>query len=188
MREAILKAASDLFVEVGYRDFSLRKVAEQIGYSPGTLYLYFQDKDEVLFTIMSEGLVRFQQMLLEAAQTENPRDRLVNISRAYLRFGLQYPAHYQLMFLQRTDYLQRSDDGRTPQVAQIFGIWHQAIQDAMQAGVLRTGSPASTGDTLWALLHGVVSIAILMPNFDEKRAQEMIDTALEMVGSGIHGN
>ncbi len=55
MRQAILTASTELFLEHGYHNFSLRQVAEKIGYSPGTIYLYFQDKDAILFTIMEEG-------------------------------------------------------------------------------------------------------------------------------------
>ncbi len=56
----------------------------------------------------------------------------------------------------------------------------------MQAGVLRPADPTSTGDTLWALLHGVVAIAILMPNFDESRIHDMTEKALEMLTTGLH--
>jgi AcrR family transcriptional regulator len=48
-RQAILTAAGALFLEQGYERFSLRKVAERIGYSPTTIYPYFRDKDDLLF-------------------------------------------------------------------------------------------------------------------------------------------
>jgi AcrR family transcriptional regulator len=50
-------AAGALFLEQGYERFSLRKVAERIGYSPTTIYLYFRDKDDLLFTVVDEGFV-----------------------------------------------------------------------------------------------------------------------------------
>ena len=51
LRQTILNAAGELFLEQGYERFSLRKVAERIGYSPTTIYLYFRDKDDLLFTV-----------------------------------------------------------------------------------------------------------------------------------------
>jgi AcrR family transcriptional regulator len=184
VRQAILAASSELFLEHGYANFSLRQVAEKIGYSPGTIYLYFQDKDAVLFTIMEEGVRRFGELLREAATITDVRDRLAAISRAYVDFGLGYPTHYQLMFMQRTDFLVRDTDAQ-PIIA-IFELWKNVVEDAMKAGVLRMGDPVSTGDTLWALLHGVVSIAISMPRFDKKRVEEMVDTTLEMISTGLH--
>jgi AcrR family transcriptional regulator len=185
VRVAILQASSELFLERGYASFSLRQVAERIGYSPGTIYLYFRDKDDVLMTIMGEGVARFVEMLTAAAATSDPRERLVELGRAYIAFGVGYPAYYQLMFMQRTDYLIRESTAPQP-VLGIFELWRTVVEDAMQAGVLRHGDPVSTGDTLWALLHGIVSIALLMPNFDQARIDAMTETAIEMIRGGVH--
>jgi AcrR family transcriptional regulator len=186
VREAILQAASELFLEHGYQNFSLRQVAERIGYSPGTIYLYFQDKDEILFTIMSEGIVHFTRLLNEATNVPDARERLTRLGRAYVDFGLGHPAHFQLMFMQRTDYLLRTDATTLQPVMAIFDLWRSAVEDAMKAGVLRMGDPVSTGDALWGLLHGVVSIAILMPNFSRERVHDMIEAAIEMLSTGLH--
>src|SRR2546428_13605803 len=67
LRAAILAAAGKLFDEQGYERFSLRQVAELIGYSPTTIYLYFKDKDDLLFTVVDEGFDRFGQQLADAA-------------------------------------------------------------------------------------------------------------------------
>lgn len=48
LQQLILKAAGELFLEQGYDRFSLRQVAERIGYSATTIYLYFEDKDDLL--------------------------------------------------------------------------------------------------------------------------------------------
>jgi AcrR family transcriptional regulator len=185
VREAILHAASELFLEGGYEKFSLRQVAERIGYSPGTIYLYFQDKDEVLFAVMDEGVAHLSRMLNEAATPTEPRERLASMGHAYVEFGLRYPAHFQLMFMQRPDFLLRRGTALPEPMIAIFGLWGVVVQDAMRAGILRMGDPVSTGDALWALLHGVVSIAILMPQFDQKRIHAMTQTAIEMMTNGL---
>src|SRR2546427_10653015 len=101
LRQAILTAAGELFLEQGYDRFSLRKVAERVGYSPTTIYLYFRDKDDLLFTVVDEGFVRFGHHLAEAAESqEDPWERIIALGRAYVTFGLQNPVYYQLMFLQ----------------------------------------------------------------------------------------
>src|SRR5688500_18400357 len=77
LRQAILETAGRLFVAQGYDGFSLRQVAEQIGYSPATIYLYFKDKDDLLFTVVDEGFMRFGAALQAAADgTEEPWERL----------------------------------------------------------------------------------------------------------------
>jgi AcrR family transcriptional regulator len=54
VREEILDAARTLFVKEGYEHVSMRKIAEKVEYAPGTIYLYFRDKAEILDRICEE--------------------------------------------------------------------------------------------------------------------------------------
>src|SRR2546430_6965593 len=106
LRQTILTTAAELFLEQGYDHFSLRKVAERIGYSPTTIYLYFRDKDDLLFTVVDEGFKLFGQRLVAVAtDIQDPWERLIALGKAYVTFGLEHPLYYQLMFIQRTDFL-----------------------------------------------------------------------------------
>jgi AcrR family transcriptional regulator len=186
LRRAILTAAGELFLEQGYERFSLRKVAERIGYSPTTIYLYFRDKDDLLFTVVDEGFRRFgQQLTAAAAGTEDPWDRLIALGRAYVAFGLQNPVYYQLMFMQRADFLTQKHAGESqPRIAS-FQVLRQAVQQAIDAQVLRPGDAESYSDVLWALVHGMVSLAISMPMFDASRIQRTMEIAWQMECQGL---
>jgi AcrR family transcriptional regulator len=186
LRHAILTAAGELFLEHGYERFSLRKVAERIGYSPTTIYLYFRDKDDLLFTVVDEGFVRFgQQLEAAAASTQDPWERIIALGRAYVAFGLQNPVYYQLMFMQRTDFLTRRQAGEDQPRITSFRMLRQAVQQAIDAGVLRPGDAESYSDVLWALVHGMVSLAISMPMFDASRIQRTMETAWQMECKGL---
>jgi AcrR family transcriptional regulator len=90
----------------------MRHLAEEIGYSAATLYLYFRDKDDLLFTVVDEGFTRFEKQLAEAAASSaDPWTRLNALSQAYVTFGLRNPVYYQLMFLQRVDFLTQARAG-----------------------------------------------------------------------------
>lgn len=186
LRQAILHAAGELFLEQGYERFSLRKVAERIGYSPTTIYLYFRDKDDLLFNVVDEGFVRFsQQLIAEAERQEDPWERIIALGRAYVAFGLQNPVYYQLMFMQRADFLTHTSEGESqPRIAS-FQVLRQAVQQAIDAGILRPGDAESYSDVLWALVHGMVSLAISMPAFDTSRIQRTMETAWQMECQGL---
>ncbi len=186
LRQAILTAAGELFLEQGYERFSLRKVAERIGYSPTTIYLYFRDKDDLLFSVVDEGFMRFGQQLAAAAEShEDPWERLIALGQAYVTFGLQNPVYYQLMFMQRTDFLTQRQVGESqPRIAS-FRVLQQAVQQAIDAGVLRPGDAQSYSDVLCALVHGMVSLAISMPTFDASRIQRTMETAWQMECQGL---
>ena len=55
VRRAILDAARELFVTEGYRNVSIRKIAEKIEYSPAALYGYFPSKDDIFYALAEEG-------------------------------------------------------------------------------------------------------------------------------------
>jgi AcrR family transcriptional regulator len=186
LRQAILAAAGELFLEQGYERFSLRKVAERVGYSPTTIYLYFRDKDDLLFTVVEEGFERFGQQLAAAAESqEDPWERLIALGRAYVAFGLQNPVYYQLMFMQRADFLMHTPVGESQPRIMSFWVLRQTVQQAIDAGVLRPGDAESYSDVLWALVHGMVSLAISMPMFDASRIQRTMETAWQMECQGL---
>ncbi len=180
LRRAILDAAGELFLEHGYEGFSLRQVAEAIGYSPGTIYLYFKDKDAVLFSVADEGFREFGQRIGGAFQShDDPRERLMAMGRAYIDFALKNRAHYELMFMQRADYLTKNRGPKFEPPIESLHVLQDAVQEAMAAGVIREGDVEATADVIWALVHGVSALIISMPfMFDEERTQKMIETAL----------
>src|SRR5688572_20436871 len=103
IRKMILDASMKLFVEEGYENVSIRKIADLIEYSPTTVYLYFKDKNEILFNLHEMG---FQKMAEYNFNTnlwdiKNPLLRLHKMGENYLAFGLNNPEFYDLMFIQR---------------------------------------------------------------------------------------
>jgi AcrR family transcriptional regulator len=182
LRQAILEAASALFVEQGYHGFSMRQLAERIGYSAATLYLYFRDKDDLLFTVVDEGYTRFARQLAEAAASSNePWERLNRLSQAYITFGLRNPVYYQLMFMWRVDFLTQTRTGSQEPRLEAFGILRDAVEYAMDTGAMLHGDAGSISDALWAMMHGIVSLAISMPMFDAERLQKLTAVAREMI-------
>ncbi len=54
LRSAILKAAQDIFLEEGFEKFSMRRLARKVGYSPTTLYNYFKDKRDLIYSLCED--------------------------------------------------------------------------------------------------------------------------------------
>ena len=177
LRQQILAAAAELFLEHGYDGFSMRQLAEQIGYSAATLYLYFRNKDDLLFTVVDDSFARFERSMAEAMAAERtPWAQLVRLGEAYVLFGLQNPAHYQMMFLWRVDFLLQARPGEQHARLDVFDVFRHAVQAAMDAGQLKAGDVQSISDTLWAHLHGMVTLAIAVPRFDAERIRNMFNT------------
>ena len=170
-RRAILDAAVELFTEHGYENFSLRQVAEAIGYSPTTIYLYFENKDDLLFHAAMEGFATFGQMLQDAYDSsDDPLERLKIEGQAYVRFALENPVSYRLMFMQRGEFLKRETPEGYESVIDSFGILEKTLQECLDAGYFKAGDKRSYAAVLWTSVHGVASLAIATDNFTKEEA------------------
>src|SRR5580698_716002 len=98
-RDKILNAARELFITQGYDGVSMRKVAEKIEYSPTAIYVHFADKEDLFHQLCTQDFARLSEVFQSSAMPLDPVERLKQIGRTYVGFGLQYPNHYKLMFM-----------------------------------------------------------------------------------------
>jgi AcrR family transcriptional regulator len=106
VRRSILDAARELFVSEGYRNVSIRKIAEKIEYSPAALYGYFPSKDDIFYSLADEGFRLLHdgdsgQLTTQFAGLE-PLDRIKAIFWRLYEFSRQHPQYFELMFVDRS--------------------------------------------------------------------------------------
>lgn len=159
LRHDILAAAAALVGEQGHGSVTMRAVADRIGYSPTTIYLYFKSRDDLLdqtvnhaFGVMTDAIA--------ASESGSTPSRIRQTGRAYVAWALDNPNMYRLMF--EHGYLGDT----TP----------EAIQ-ARRSGLRRLGELVAQGRdeglciggevpvqqliyVAWATLHGIASLAI----------------------------
>jgi AcrR family transcriptional regulator len=174
LRAGILEAATKLFEEKGYEGFSLRQVAEEIGYTPTTIYLYFKDKDDLLLNVVYEGFKMFGESLEAGYRSSSrPLERFRAVGWAYFDFAMNNPIHYRLMFMQRGEFLQVQPPEGYSSVIDSFGVIQRVIAEGMQAGVMRQGDVQTLSTLVWANVHGVVSLILtrshVQVNIEEAR-------------------
>lgn len=186
---AILDAARELFVAEGYRNVSIRKIAEKIEYSPAAIYGYFPSKDDIFMALAEEG---FRMLFAHAAETPR-RDPIDDIRSGFLRlyeFSRVHPEYFALMFLDRS----------VPQIShdwQRFGFVHEMksriyarIQEATDVGAFPPGTnPESVFRILLATMHGVATLRLcerLAPDDNaDALARDTLEAALTGLRTGI---
>ena len=105
LRRRILSAARELFVTEGYESVSMRKIADMIEYSPTTIYLYYEDKADLLDSVCKETLLNLLNTLdLLRKDKSDPVETLRKSGKAYVEFGLKYPQDYKLTFVVRPQF------------------------------------------------------------------------------------
>lgn len=179
-RLRICEAATRLFAEKGVDGVTMRELAAALKVSAMTPYRYFRDKDEILAVVRARAFERFSQAVENAADPAATLQQAIRAKReAYVRFALENPDSYRLMF----DLSQPSDAN--------YPVLHMAMEkanasmtahaaDMIAAGQIQA-EPAVICHTLWALLHGIVSLKLagkLAPHMTVERLAETASIAL----------
>jgi AcrR family transcriptional regulator len=164
-RDKILDAARELFITEGYEGVSMRKVAEKIEYSPTAIYVHFADKEELFRELCHEDYAQLAQVFQSSMISTDPIERLKQIGAIYVDFGTRYPNHYKFMFMTPVPVHEPNEVDReimgNPEVdAYAFLKW--AVQQAIDAGCFREefADADLISQTLWASVHGVISLQI----------------------------
>lgn len=178
IRKAILDASMKLFVEQGYENVSIRKIADLIEYSPTTVYLYFKDKNEILFQLHEIGFHKMAEYNAELWTIKNPLVRLHKMGEFYMKFGLENPAFYDLMFILNApmEALQVVEKCEWKSGDQALGKLKETIQECMDKDMIEKGDVDAISMAFWSLVHGMVSLAI-RNRFDKLvSADQMVPT------------
>jgi len=160
LRRVLAEAALSLAVEEGSWDFSLRDVARKAGVSHAAPYRHYESKRELMAEIAAQGFEALRDALEAATSTsqESPGRQLARTGEAYVRFGLEQPALYRLMFgpslvSNRPARLQDAASGA-------FGVLREVMRSCW------TGDPGDEAVIqqqallAWAQVHGITMLAL----------------------------
>ncbi|MBI3484887.1 MAG: TetR/AcrR family transcriptional regulator [Acidobacteria bacterium] len=189
LREEILDAARELFVREGYENFSMRRLAEKIEYSPTTIYLYFKDKADLLFSLCEETFSRLVQQLetIDSLATD-PLEGLRAGMLAYVEFGLKHPSNYLVTFvLPHPTGTGESDRHLCPtgMGMRAFDCLHQALAECVRTGKFRKLDLDKTSQVIWAAVHGVTSLLIVHPDFPWVSREDLVGQVIETTIEGL---
>jgi AcrR family transcriptional regulator len=175
MRSLILQAARMLFLTKGYEKTSIRNIADAIEYSPGTIYLYYKDKNELLFALHEEAFSKMTRELSQVASISDPFARLVEMGHQYIKYAIDNPEMYDLMFVMQApmDDLACRDE-HWEDGLRAFGLLEKVITDCIDAGYFKEQDVQTTALTIWSYMHGLVTIYLKdrMKMFQDDREVE----------------
>lgn len=163
MRERILEAATQMFLEDGYEKTSIRNIAEKIEYSPATIYLYFKDKDELFFSIHQAGFAILLEEMVDLKNIENPLDRLHELGKIYIEFALKNPEYYDLMFIMRAPVnaiKQKQGDDKCWEGESTYDFLLETVEECIEKNMIRSSDAMVTAMYTWSAVHGLVSLTI----------------------------
>ncbi len=154
----VLEAARALFLEGGAGAVTMRSVAERVGVSATALYRHFENKEALLEAVVNSGFETFGGYLYRALEAPTPEQRLSGSGEAYLRFALEQPQMYRTIFM--TPRPDAGPDSGGPHADSTFRFLVDRVRECLGAGLLKEGDPEELALTIWAHVHGLVSLHI----------------------------
>lgn len=160
-RQLILDAALKLWVEKGADCVTIRNIADEIEYTPGAIYSYFKDKDDIFYALHLQAFEKFYDALRNAVLFGSPLERLQNLSHAYLKFAFENPQYYDLMFISASSGKKIAENTEGWKVGEkAFDLLHATVKLAMDEGYLPKGNSKSASMMFWAHVHGIASLLL----------------------------
>ena len=189
LRQEILDAARDILVREGYDHLSMRRVAEKIDYSATTIYLHFKDRDDLVFSVCEEFMAGLVRALQEVVQREpDPMAALKKGLHRYVELGLASPKQYQATFIvphQPDPANQARFKAPDTQGMTAFAFLPRLIGECVRLKKFGKVDVEAASRALWAGVHGITSLLIVMPTFDWGNQDKVIDQLVNTLVDGL---
>jgi AcrR family transcriptional regulator len=186
LKTAVLDAARKLCFAEGVEGVSARRIAREVGCSATAIYLYYKNLDDVLHHLRMEGHRLLSRYFHDVDPRLAPVPRLLEMGRAYYRFGTEHPNYYQLMFLYRFKEVPRREFVQQ----EIFTllIVRDVIRSGIDSGAVRSDLDAmALANVVWSNVHGLTSLAVsgLLLQTAPGQHQALLESVLEGIGRWI---
>jgi AcrR family transcriptional regulator len=192
IRRAILDAARDLFVQEGYQNVSIRKIAERIEYSPAAIYGYFPSKDDIFFALAEEGfrLLYGDRESYTALDSQPPLERIRTVFLRLYKYSRQHPQYFALMFVDRSVPRISREYERFAFAREIKDHLIAQVRECITAGVFRADLQPEVA--LRLLSMGILGVAVMRlserlgpSESADDLARDVLDITIAGLSSGV---
>lgn len=183
MRKRILDAAMTMFLVDGYDKTSIRNIADKIEYSPATIYLYFKDKDELLYEVQREAFMQLEAAFKRDITSTDPLEQLRQICRSYVKFGMNNTELYDLMFIIRAPMNVVEEKEMWENGNDCFDTLLRIMKGCIDEGLIKYRDVMIGALSVWSMTHGLVSLyircRIKVMEMSEADVNNAIDASIE---------
>jgi len=192
-RKDILKIVRKMIAKSGARDITMRKVAEESGFSNTVVYALFGDKATMITSAVDDDLIRLHKLMQAAvAMGKTALERIRLACHAYVEDGLKHPDQYFLVFMERrpaapieTSSLTFGDPELDP-YAFVCGLVAELVAEGFVAADEK--QIAVVTQIVWEGMHGMTSLRVSTgddPWIDRIDAGAHLDLLLDILLLGI---
>jgi AcrR family transcriptional regulator len=192
-RQQIIVAAKRVFSDKGFNKATMEDIAQEAELSPGTLYLYFKNKEE-LYASLSLRILQYLKIRMEHVNAENlePEKKLEALMEAmYDVYEFDPLIIINMFHLQSSETLKNLSPQLLSEIKALsqksIGSIARIFSDGIQKGVFIDKHPNALADIFWSLFTGVVlwEASKKIINEDKDYLRKNLETAFEIFALGI---
>lgn len=184
IRKKIFDAASDIIIAEGFEKLSIRKIADRIEYSPGVIYNYFKDKNEIVKLIIEENVQRIcDSMLSLELQKMKPKAALELGLTKFATVILENRQQYKAIMLSGINLsLLREDNSETNGLRELL---INVLSTGKDSGVFDIRNEEIAAMLLIAAIFGLINTIVQEKLEDEKMQAMLIESHVEILVRGV---
>jgi AcrR family transcriptional regulator len=193
-RQQIMVAAKRVFSDRGFNKATMEDIAQEAELSPGTLYLYFKNKEE-LYASLSLRILQYLLIRVEHVNEEKdsgPEDKLKSLVDAmYDVYEFDPLIIINMFHLQSSETLKNLSPQLMSEIKELsrksLGSIAQIFKEGVDQGIFVDRHPLALADTFWSLFSGVVLWLTSKKIIDEKKdyLKQTLDVAFEIFTRGL---
>lgn len=162
-KDIILDKALQIYVRKGPEELTMRHIAKRAGITVSGLYKHYRNKDDLMYAMFEEGFNLFADYLAVAEKEPGPEKKLRKLGDQYRKFAVEHEMYYRLIMMNAPKTKPRPEDipeGFIEITSRSFHILLKIVNENIRAGFLKNGDPEQIAITIWAMVHGLVSLYI----------------------------
>lgn len=162
LKALILEGAKKLFVGKGIEQTTIRNIADAIDYSVGTVYVYFKDKNDILHDLHSQGFAQLGGEMRVLFNVSEPMERLKALGRVYIKFAIENPDMYDLMFNLKApiEFLEATHNEEWNEGKATFDVLRSTVNGCLDKGYFKGHELEPLSFMIWSTVHGMCSLYI----------------------------
>ena len=193
-RQQIIVAAKRVFSEKGFNNATMEDIAKEAELSPGTLYLYFKNKEE-LYASLSLRILQYLHIRVTHVNKDaalSPEQKLSALMEAmYDVYDFDPLIIIKMFHLQSSETLKNLSESLLEEIKQLsqksIGAIAKIFEEGKQKGIYVDRHPVALADIFWSMFSGVVlwEASKKIVSADKDYLKSTLATAFELFERGI---
>lgn len=186
LKQLIFEAAKEIIVKEGVDGLSARKLAAKIGYTPGTIYIFYKNIGDLILHINADTLDSFYGTLESAAQPNGtPEHALKEMCSAYIKYSYENNNLWRILFEQH--YPRKEAEGLPEWYTDKINKTFSLVEGVIKPVISNQSELSVQTKVLWATMHGICMLALAGNMTDHKisNAKILTDNFLKTFIKGL---